>query len=896
MRIELPRLERPETLATALASEDEFKPKRLIFPGTDLSIEKMKASGLLDEVMFQTQADDAHGISRFVISDAASYKRFQENFENAMPGRLHRDYEGSSAFLSDDEIQTFLDSIPAMLAEAPNIRSCNDLKDNPIGDRRWSDRVKRAVYEEVRVYSADCRDDGPLAPQVRRQLESKLRADTVPVVYAWDKDEELFGEENLDFFALSAAQYADIAGQFAGKPSGLANTGAAAQNGEDDSSLMGQLLGYVGVIALGGGLGGYLSIKLKQWDDNFWVKISEKTRGFLKTHGDNLIDKAKKGDLNGAFRGRKEQIGALIAAMTEPDGLGHNWSLLMGEAGTGKTEIVHELARRIARGQLPVLERVELWSLSPDSLSGGGELSGGAKKVKQLARAVAKYEKQRTGKRVFIFIDEAHRLIDVGKHSNSDQSDVAEALKQEKGLRLIGATTEAEYKKYMDLNPPFKQRLGDPIIVPSSQGEELSLLIRDQLFDLEKKPHTPPLHFATDTAGNIQILEIIIALNEVKSPKDAEPRRTLNFVKAVMRAARAKALASSANSVEIRLDTVWDYLTQPNQLPNEIHHTRKSIADNPSLKDAPIPDSAWESFPGEERGASILRRYRLMHAIHQHLESLSPFHPPRPFAIDAALINPAQGLIETSAKPRASIIDPPPDAPPPMDGPGDSPPPPSPPEGTAAGESGAAPRRKGNDWVIRGSAKFSAVMELGKELGKGLGLGLGLGLGGAMATKYLIGRAEAATGIDVNPLGEEGLAMIGGAAATYKPWLSQMQRAGHHFASGRKAAVAYGKFVGFNAPVAFAAAWGIRTVLESGGVKNPYLLTGAEFAVSLATGLLVDVTDPRKAAAATRLATPIANYVLQLGSRVVTPRLGAVAAGACLAIAGGNFLMTAAME
>lgn len=133
-----------------------------------------------------------------------------------------------------------------------------------------------------------------------------------------------------------------------------------------------------------------------------------------------------------------------------------NNPILVGEAGVGKTAVAEGLAQRIARGDVPPsLKGVQLLALDVGLLQAGASMKG---EFEQRLRSVID-EVHASVKPVVLFIDETHTLVGAGGAAGT--GDAANLLKPALArgtLRTVGATTFAEYKKYIEKDPALTRR------------------------------------------------------------------------------------------------------------------------------------------------------------------------------------------------------------------------------------------------------------------------------------------------------------------------------------------------------------------------------------------------------------------------------------------------------
>jgi ATP-dependent Clp protease ATP-binding subunit ClpA len=148
-----------------------------------------------------------------------------------------------------------------------------------------------------------------------------------------------------------------------------------------------------------------------------------------------------------------------------------NNPVLIGEAGVGKTAIVEGLAQRIAAHQVPSsLLDVHILSLSHIDLISGTSFRG--QYEKRLRSVISEAGKN---KNVILFIDELHNLIGAGSAVGAPM-DAANLLKPalaDGHIRVIGATTEYEYGRYIRADAALERRF-QPVRV-DEQGREQTI-------------------------------------------------------------------------------------------------------------------------------------------------------------------------------------------------------------------------------------------------------------------------------------------------------------------------------------------------------------------------------------------------------------------------------------
>ncbi len=174
-----------------------------------------------------------------------------------------------------------------------------------------------------------------------------------------------------------------------------------------------------------------------------------------------------------------------------------NNPILVGEAGVGKTAVVEGFAQRIARGDVPPsLKEVSLLTLDVGLLQAGASMKG---EFEQRLRSVID-EVQASPKPIILFIDETHTLVGAGGAAGT--GDAANLLKPALArgqLRTIGATTWAEYKKYIEKDPALTRRFQN-IQVDEPNEEKAILMMRGVASTMEKHHKVQILDEALEAA------------------------------------------------------------------------------------------------------------------------------------------------------------------------------------------------------------------------------------------------------------------------------------------------------------------------------------------------------------------------------------------------------------
>ena len=152
-----------------------------------------------------------------------------------------------------------------------------------------------------------------------------------------------------------------------------------------------------------------------------------------------------------------------------------NNPVLIGEAGVGKTAIVEGLAQRIASGNVPeTLLNKRILSIDLMSIIAGASHRG---EFEERLKNLIKEIKASKGE-IIIFIDEIHNMVGAGGGGNSmDASNILKPSLARGELQTIGATTVAEYRKYMEKDRALERRF-QPVMVDEPTPEKALEMVR----------------------------------------------------------------------------------------------------------------------------------------------------------------------------------------------------------------------------------------------------------------------------------------------------------------------------------------------------------------------------------------------------------------------------------
>jgi ATP-dependent Clp protease ATP-binding subunit ClpB len=183
----------------------------------------------------------------------------------------------------------------------------------------------------------------------------------------------------------------------------------------------------------------------------------------LEKYGQDLTKRARDGKIDPVI-GRDDEIRRVIQVLSRRT---KNNPVLIGEPGVGKTAIVEGLARRIAEGDVPEgLKNKRLISLDIASLLAGAKYRG---EFEERLKAVLKEITDAAGE-VITFVDELHTIVGAGGAEGAmDAGNMIKPMLARGELRMIGATTLDEYRKYIEKDPALERRfqqvyVGEPTV------------------------------------------------------------------------------------------------------------------------------------------------------------------------------------------------------------------------------------------------------------------------------------------------------------------------------------------------------------------------------------------------------------------------------------------------
>jgi len=238
---------------------------------------------------------------------------------------------------------------------------------------------------------------------------------------------------------------------------------------------------------------------------------------------------------------------------------------LIGEPGVGKTAIAEGLALRIVSGDIPdILRNKRIVALDLAALVAGtkyrGEFEERMKKVME--------EVRRAEGNVILFIDELHTLVGAGAAEGAiDASNIMKPALARGELQCIGATTQDEYRKYIERDAALERRFQAVKVKEPSESEAV-----DILKGLRERYEAHHMVHITDEA-----IQAAVTLSTRYISDRCLPDKAIDLID---EAASRVRLHQSLPPSDVRADRV-----KLSKLESELEHVRKRASTEDSAGD-----------------------------------------------------------------------------------------------------------------------------------------------------------------------------------------------------------------------------------------------------------------------------------------------------------------------
>ncbi|MCS6982592.1 MAG: AAA family ATPase [Candidatus Absconditabacterales bacterium] len=191
---------------------------------------------------------------------------------------------------------------------------------------------------------------------------------------------------------------------------------------------------------------------------------------FLPQFCRNITELASQGKLDPVI-GREDELRRVMQILSRRT---KNNPVLVGEPGVGKTAIVEALATQIANGNVPdVLRDKVIRELDMGRLIAGAKYQGEfEERLKGILDDLDKLEGQ-----AILFIDEVHLVVGAGKTQGAmDMGNLLKPAMARGAITVIGATTRAEYRQYIEKDSALERRMQPVYVDEPSRDDTLAIL------------------------------------------------------------------------------------------------------------------------------------------------------------------------------------------------------------------------------------------------------------------------------------------------------------------------------------------------------------------------------------------------------------------------------------
>ena len=212
-----------------------------------------------------------------------------------------------------------------------------------------------------------------------------------------------------------------------------------------------------------------IGIEPKEYQEEISAGSNKKKTDVLEQYGVDLTQKAAEGKLDPVI-GRKSEISRLMQILSRRT---KNNPCLVGEPGVGKTAVIEGLAQQIAAGVVPdSMKEKRILTMDLSGMVAGSKYRGEfEERMKRLIQEV------KNAGNIILFLDEVHTIIGAGGAEGAiDASNILKPSLARGEVQLIGATTIAEYRKYIEKDAALERRFQPVTVEEPSEEQCLEIL------------------------------------------------------------------------------------------------------------------------------------------------------------------------------------------------------------------------------------------------------------------------------------------------------------------------------------------------------------------------------------------------------------------------------------
>ena len=193
--------------------------------------------------------------------------------------------------------------------------------------------------------------------------------------------------------------------------------------------------------------------------------------GPLERFGRDLTADAKAGRLDPVI-GRDDEVAQVLEVLGRRT---KNNPVLLGDPGVGKTAVVEAVAQHIADGAAPpALRDVRVVALDLAGMVAGTKYRGEFEQ-----RLTSVLDQVTADRSVVLFVDELHVVVGAGAAEGApmDAGAILKPALARGDLRMIGATTVADHRRYIERDAALERRF-EPVVVPEPSPERTAAILR----------------------------------------------------------------------------------------------------------------------------------------------------------------------------------------------------------------------------------------------------------------------------------------------------------------------------------------------------------------------------------------------------------------------------------